>query len=330
MKKKKADKKWILFSIVFSSICGALMFVEIRNCRNEYIKQYEKSNRMYLEALVSNGQYLAAQTGAEFTEEMIHVFETEFPTSARSYGLVGKENEILFLRDRTKTAEMQHTTLEEYFSDCLEGKEAYQITRMDCETENGTVIVAICTQESYLLKNGRYPVLQQHMFVYFGLLAVAFVVSTVYLSVQLKERRGRERELCVKLAQDRTTIERLSRQLESRKHRDVMGGEGSFYSRNVAERVLGKLTREQRKKCRKVIVYFDRKDSATMVRLAVLLERMLNGAGIFCLWSENEYQMILLNADDEIVENVAKQLVLQYRAMYQREPENVHVIIDRL
>lgn len=329
-KRKKADKKWILFSIVLSMVCGALMFVEIRNCREGYLQQYEKSTGMYLEALVLNGQYLAGQTEKEFTEGMIRVIETEFPTSARSFCLVGKNNEILFLRDKTKTAEMYDLTVEEYIRDCLEGKDSYLITRMDYETDAGVVTVAICTQEDYLLKSGRYNVLQQHLLVYLCLLAVAFVVSVVYLSVRLKEKKCREQELCVKLAQDRTIIERLSKRLESRKHRDVMGGEGSFYARNVVERVLGKLTREQRKKCRKVIVYFDKKDQATMVRLAVLLERMLNGAGIFCLWAEDEYQIILLNADDEIVENVAKQLILQYREMFQREPEEVHVIVDRL
>lgn len=345
--KKKITSKLVLFFSVVLSIAGLfLVLLELYNFRKGFIKQYNKNTGAYLEVLMANGAYAAKQSGIAYTDGVIRTIESEFPTSAKTFCMVGENNKILFLRDKTKTEELFDTTVEEYIgyddgayrtvpkivseSQYLEDGQRFWVTRADSMTDTGIVTIAICTQEAYLLSTADFKVLQQHVVLYFGLLTAAFITSVVVLRHRVKEKEKRENELSGKLTESRTIIEQLVKKLESRENSETVSGEGCYYPRSIVERVLAELTREQRRKSRKVMIHLENSDAVVLVRMSVLLERMLNGTGLFCLWTETEFQVIMLNAEPENVNNFAKQLVLQYRIMFQKEIEGVHITIDRL
>lgn len=344
--KKKLNKKLLFSAVLLSIACVILSLAEIYNSRKSYIEQYEKNTELYLDSLLLNGQYRAKEQNTGLAEGIIQVIETEFPTSARMFCLVGMENEILFLRDQVGTAELYDVTVADYIGagepgnirsgkinstvSRVQKKDRYVITRMDKETEQGILTVAVCTQESYLLKSGNFDMLLQHLSVYIGLLAIAFVVFVAYLSMKVREQIQREASLAEQLTNDRVLIEKMSRHLERHEKGDVMGGEGSYYPRSVVERVLANLTREQRRNSRKAMIYCEKNSQLMMVRMAVLIERILNGRGIFCLWAEDEYQIVVLNAENETVENIVKQVLVQYRDMYQADIDGIRITIDRL
>lgn len=345
MKKKKVSKSLIVTSVILSILCIFLVLVELYNNKKGYINQYGKQMEMYVETLLSNSEYRAKEENVGLEEGMIRTIETEFPTSSRCFCLVGKDNEILFLRDKTKTAEIFDTTVAMYIglegayvprfqsnttTTRLQNGERYLVTRVDVQTETGLLTLAVCMQENYLLASGNYKVFQQHMMVYIGLLVIALVVGVSFLSIRVREKTEWGESLQEQLIKDRVLIEKQAKRLESRERGDVMGGEGSFYPRSVVERVLNELTREQRRRCRKIMVYFDDKNHVLCVQLSVLIERMLNGIGVFCLWAEDEFQIIVFNAENEAVENIAKQLVVQYKNMFQKDLKNVKIVVDRL
>ncbi len=344
--KKKLNKKLLFFAVLLSIACVVLSLAEIYNSRKSYIEQYEKNTEMYLDSLLLNGQYRAKEQNTDLTEGIIQIIETEFPTSAQMFCLVGKDNEILFLRDQVGTAELYDVTVADYIGagkpdnirngkinstvSYLQKKDRYVITRIDKETEQGILTVAVCTKETYLLKNGNFDMLIQHLLVYIGLLAIAFFVFVAYLSMRVREQTERETSLSEQLTNDRALIERMSKHLERHEKGDVMGGESSYYPRSVVERVLSNLTREQRRNSRKIMIYCEKNSQVMLVRMAVLIERILNGRGIFCLWAEDEYQIVVLNAENETVENIVKQLLVQYRDMYQADIDEIRITIDRL
>lgn len=344
--KKKTNKKLIIGSVVLSLACVILSLLEINNSRKSYIGQQEKNMEMYLESMLSNGEYLAQKMNVDFTDGMIQTIEAEFPTSSQMFCLVGKDNVILFLRDQIRTAELYDIAVADYIGagkpdditkekinssiSYLQKKDRYVITRIDKETEQGLITVAICAKESYLLKSGNFDMLLQHLLVYIGLLAIAFIVSVAHLSARVREKAERETLLSEQLANDRALIERMGRHLERHENGEVMGGESSYYPRSVVERVLSNLSREQRRNSRKMMIYCEKNSQVMLVRMAVLIERVLNGRGIFCLWAEDEYQIVVLNAGNETMENIAKQLLVQYRDMYQADIDGIRITIDRL
>lgn len=345
-KKKKNNRVWLVISVGLSVAFFLLMLDEVETCKDRYLSQYTKTMESYLETLIENGRYVAMQSETELTDGVITAIEEQFPTSSKCFCFVGKENEILFLRDREKTEEVSKVTLETYLGESVSGirrmfrvgttrnefrdGECYWVSRLDLEEESGIVTVGICTQEQYLLTTGNFNLLQRHLLLYVGLFAVAYVICTIFLLSGIKERDEKAESLKVQLSNEIMTVERLSQKLESREHSDVMGGEGCFYSRNIVERMLSELTEEQRGRCRKIIVHLNTSEQAVAVRFAVLMERMLKGMGVFCLWEDNEYQIVVLNMENEAVENLAKQLVIQYRKVFQKEIGEVRIIVDRL
>jgi len=344
MKKNKIEKRFMVYAIGLSIICVFLSVVELFNSKSSYMKQYEKNMEMYLDTLLVNGSYMAAESELPFTEGLIRSIELEFPTSSKTFCMVGKDNAILFLRDKTKTAELFDVTVAEYLGQEADGEKSriyttenefqdgdrYLVTRVDLEDESGVVTVAICTQIKYLLASSNYNMLLQHILLYVGLLGVAFIICAVVLSMRMRENVDRQGALSAQLSKDRAIIDRMTKRIESREHRDVMGGEGSFYSKSVIEQVVGSLSIKQKRKSRQILVHINKNNQVMAVRLAVLIEHLLNGIGIFCLSKEDEYQIILLNADNEAIENVAKQLVVQYKNMFQEDLEDVHIKIAEL
>ena len=336
----------MFFAVLLSIACVVFSLAEMYNSRKSYIGQYEKDMEMYLESMLSNGSHLSQKQNTDFTDGVIQAIETEFPTSAQVFCLVGLDDTILFLRDQVGTAALYDITVTDYIGagepgnvsrgiinstvSKIQKKDRYVITRVDKETEQGLVTVAICTKENYLLKAGNFDMLLQHLLVYIGLLVIAFLVFVAYLTARLREKTERETSLAEQLTNERILIERMSRHLERHENGEVMGGESSYYPRSVVERVLSNLSREQRKNSRKMMIYCEKNSQVMLVRMAVLIERILNGRGIFCLWAEDEYQIIVLNTGNGTMENIAKQLLVQYRDMYQAEIDEIRITIDRL
>lgn len=345
-KKKKNNRLWLVVSVGLSMAFFLLMLDEVETCKDRYLSQYTRTMESYLETLIENGRYVAKQSEMGLTDGVITAIEEQFPTSSKCFCFVGKENEILFFRDREKTEEVSKVTLETYLGESVSGirrmfrvgttrnefrdGECYWVSRLDLEEESGIVTVGICTQEQYLLTTGNFNLLQRHLLLYVGLFGVAYVICTIFLLSEIKERDEIAEALKVQLSNEIVTVERLSQKLESREHSDIMGGEGCFYSRSIVERMLSELTKEQRKRCRKILVYLNTSEQAVAVRFAVLMERMLKGVAVFCLWDDNEYQIVVLNMEDEAVENLAKQLVIQYRKVFQKEIGAVRIVVDRL
>lgn len=345
-KKRKKNRIWLIISVGLSMIFFLLMYEEVQTCIDRYLSQYTETMEAYLETLVENGRYVAEQTETDLADGVIAAIEEQFPTSSKCFCFVGRENEILFLRDRKRTDEVVDVTLETYLGETVSGirrmfrvgttknefrdGESYRVSRVDLETEKGILTVGICTQEKYLLTAGNFNLLQRHLLLYVVLFALAYVISTVFFLSGFKERDVKAESLENQLSNEIITVERLSNKLESIEHSDVMGGEGCFYSRGIVERMLSDMTPEQRNRSRKIIVYLNTSEQAVAVRFAVLIERMLKGIGVFCLWDKNEYQIVVLNMNNEAVENFAKQLVIQYRKVFQKEIGNVRIIVDRL
>lgn len=344
--KKKTSKKFIIGAFILSIACVFLTLLEIYNSRKSYIQRYETNMEMYLEELVSSAEYLAKERNTQLTDEIIFAVEERFPTSSKNFCLIGKNDVILFLRDKARTAELFDITVGDYIGyankeaiesarinstvDRIQDNDRFLVTRVDFMRDTDLMTVAICTEETYLLESGNFDILLQHLMVYIGLLAVAFIVGVSYLSVRVKEKTEKEENLHGQLSENRVIIERLAKRLESRENGDILGGEGSYYPRSVVERVLSNLTREQRRKSRKIVVHCEKGNQIVLVRMAVLIERLLSGRGIFCLWAEDEYQIIVLNAENDTLENIAKQLMVQYKNMFYKDMEDIRITIDRL
>ncbi len=343
-KKNRTGKKLTVCAVLLGVACSLLTLIELLGARSSYLEQYSKDTELYLRMLVTNGGYRAQQLGVDIAEGIISTIESDFPTSAKVYCLVGKDDTILFLRDAAETAELFDTTVEEYLgsgtksripavtttTERLQNGSRYLVTRLDLETEIGFITVAICTQEAYLLAAGGLDVLLQRNLLYVGLLVIAYLASVVFLTSKIREKEAKEEELAGKLSQDRGVIERLEKSLESRNKGEAIEGEGGFYTKEVVERVLSELTPEQRERSWQVVIHLDEEDQTMLVRLGVLLDRLLNGVSVCCLWEENEYRVLMLNTEEEGAVNFAKQFILQYQNMFQKDIDSTRITIVRL
>lgn len=347
VKKRRSSKNITVMSVVLSTICLVLSVVDVYGCVKNNLVSYSNTMESYLKMLITNGSYKANEVEGSIVDGIVVAIENEFPTSASFYCIVAVDDEIVFLRDKSVTSNTHDVMFSEYLNletdnsilvtdygrsliSELDNGNKYLISKENIDTGNEVITIAICTDAEYMMKNGNFDILLQHLVLYLVLLSIAFITSVIYLNFRDKENIRIEAELNNKLIENRILIERLGDKIDNQNNSDITDRSGGFYTEEVIEQVISSLTEEQKEKSRKVTIKFSNNDLQLAVRYSVLLERMRVTKSIFCLREEDEILVVMLNTEEDGVNNFAKQFIMQYQNMFQSDVKDTKIIIDKL
>ncbi len=330
-KKNRPSKYLVIMSVILSILCIALMAVDVIACRETNLIRICKEKSEYLETMMYSGQ--------KEPEQIIAYIQDQYPTSASDYCFVAVDDKLIYIRDDNYTKGIDETDVDAYFeisehtprlgegmNACRVwlGGQAWNVIRHEETTQNGHLTVGICINEAYQIAEGDFDLLFQHSMLYMALFSVAFIVSVVFLSHREKENEMMEQKLTQQLEENRRLIGRLGERLEAQSGVDYQR-ENGFCTKEVVEKVMEKLTPEQRSKSRKILIHMRERDPQAVVRYSVLLERMKVNKSVCCLWNDEEFLVLLLNTEETGASNFAKQLLLQYQNMFQNDARDIEI-----
>ena len=343
--KNRPSKYLVVMSVVLSVLCLSMLLYDTYGCMKRNLAIRCEQKEAYLNILIEYASTQEGQPDQSVEDGIIDFIEQKYPTSASDYCFVAVDGTLVFLRDRDLTAKLQERDMEAYFgfSDESEridtaydytavversGREWY-VSRYDLNADGKVVTVGICVSKDYMMADGDFDLMLQHVILYMVLFSVAFIVSVIFLSHREKENMVMEQKLTEQLAENRRLIERLGEQIEAQSDMEFQRQTG-FCTKKVVEQVLEQLTEEQKEKSCKVTIRMLTAEPHLIVRYSVLLERMKVSKSVCCLWEKDEFMVLILNTDEAGARNFAKQFLLQYQKMFQSDARDIQISIVRL
>ncbi len=331
-KKNRPSKYLIIMSIVLSVLCMVLLVVDVLQCREANLVQSCQEKETYLEAMAYSGNYEA--------EKIIAYIKQEYPTSASDYCFVAVDEEILFMRDENFTKGLDEENVQAYLGisehtpkveECrssysvLLGGTPWYVIMHEITVDDRTLLLGICSSETYLISESDFDILLQHSVLYMALFSVAFITSVFFLSHREKENELMEQQLTDQLVENRRLIERLGERLEAQSSMEYRRVNG-FCSKDIIVDIMERLTPEKREKSQKIEIKVNETNPQTMVRYSVLLERMKVSKSVCCLWEDDTFLVLLLNTDENGASNFIKQFLLEYQKMFQSDATDIQVL----
>lgn len=337
MKKKKTEKKLIVLSVVVTILCLGFIFMEISTCRKKITEHHGNHLLQQLQLLEEAAKQRTVAEDKVYSEMLLQVIEEKIETDSRHFCVVGKDGTLLLVRDKRMTLEYSDKSASEFLGNpavstgagVTEGRfsdgETYVYAVKTTETAEGTITVAVCTQKKYIWEQVDFDILNQRMIVYLGLTALAYVASVTWLAMSCGKLKQQKEEQNEQLMKNRVLIDKLVNKLDARMSGALVDEDGGLYSREIVEQVMGTMTPEQKKRSYCLMIEMQENSPDLLVRLSVVLDRLLTGGSICCLWEENQFRAVLMNVEEEVAITLSKQLIMQYQRMFQQDLNGVSV-----
>lgn len=339
MKKKKTEKKLIVLSVVVTILCLGFIFMEISTCRKKITEHHGNHLVQQLQLLEEAAKQRTLAEDKVYSEVLLQVIAEKIETDSRHFCVVSKDGTLLLVRDKRMTLEYSDKSASEFFGDpestvsaevgVTEGRfadgETYVYAVKTTETAEGTITVAVCTQKKYIWEQVDFDILNQRMIVYLGLTALAYVASVTWLAMSCGKLKQQMEEQSEQLTKNRVLIDKLVNKLDARMSGALVDEDGGLYSKEIVEQVIGTMTPEQKKRSYCLQIEMQESSPDLLVRLSVVLDRLLTGGSICCLWEENQFRAVLMNVEEEVAITLSKQLIMQYQRMFQQDLNGVSV-----
>lgn len=336
--------KLVPVAVLLSLIVLGFVWFELRQIRENIITQSKETSKVWLGRLTENGMFQAEQQGTTVTEGIMEAVNALFPTSSRYFCVVGVSDRVMLFRDAVMKTEKQGETINSLFRNMKWEKqeavsvadgsffdeERYLIVKQDMEFGSEKITLAVCMAEDYLFSSYSYDICRQQILLQTILLGFAYIACLIYLTRKMIEMDADKMQYKKVMVEQRKNIEHLQERMESRLNGTTINGEGGLYSKEIVEQVLSGLTAEQKKKSRQLVVRVDEQNQDMLIQLGVLLDRLLTGMSVGCLWSRNEYIILLMDVDDAGAMNFARQIIVKYQNTYQKDVTATKISIDRL
>lgn len=339
MKKKKTEKKLIALSVVVTILCLVLTYLEVTSCRSKILEHHGKHLLQQMELLEETAELRSESNAVSYSDALISLIQERTETNSRHFSVVCRNEELLYLRDRTMTLEYHDKNPRQFFMEeepvpnakgelrqgsFLDG-EQYVYAVGAKETKEGVVTLAICTQREYVWKETDADILYQRLFVYLGLTLLAYVASVSWLANAYRRQKTEDENLNEQLTKNRVLIDKLVNKLDARMSGALVDEDGGLYSREIVEQVMDTMTPEQKKRSYCLMIDLQEESPDLLVRLSVVLDRLLTGGSICCLWEKNQFRAVLMNVEEEVAITLSKQLIMQYQRMFQQDLTKVTV-----
>lgn len=347
MKRKLSTSQNRIIIMLVTVLCLtflALSTIDIIHNRERSLTIYSTLKEEEGTMLMRESTRLLEYSEKPLEEILITIIQDSYVTSASSYCFVAVDDRIIFLRDERKTS----LSLQQFLdlsSDKLEyldypakntihtvlgDNQKYVISLFKAEQDGKTITLGICTRTDYIVKRYEADLLIQHILLYNLLLIIGFVTAMFYLMRQNKNQKDTIHQITDEMVRNRKLIEVLNEESDNQSNQKLNDKNSGFLTKNTVEEMLQILTREQKKKCTRIVIEIESWDVNTLVQFAIMLERIKIRKSVSCLWKDGEFLVILLNCNQIEVENYVKQLQNQYENEFQDKVANIRFRIEQL
>lgn len=351
-KKIKAEKKknngvsnkLIGISIALSVLCIALALVDMLSCLKKNLVVYSENQERYINEVLSDCSD-DSETTKEVVDNIVRKIQKEYNTTASNFAFVAVGEKITFLQDETVTDTMTEYNINRFLNTNSASAldESLWDTMVTTLPNGNTVLVSkntvtvgeeeitfgICTRQKYAIQRSNFDVLIQHLLLYMVLYSISFITTVVYLVYKEKESLVIKRQLEEKVVENRLLIEKLENKIEqsAAKGQEVHYG---FTNKKTIIDIMDSLEGDRRLATQKIYISTLDMSVENVVRYAVVLDRMKLPKTVMCLWEEDKYLALMLNADKDEAKNYARQFILQYQSIYGEDIEETKITIEGL
>ena len=347
VEKKKnnvVSNKLIGISIALSVLCIALALVDMLSCLKQNLVVYSENQETYISEVLSDCSD-DSETTKEVVDNIVRKVQKEYNTTASNFTFIAVGEKLIFLQDETVTDTMTEyninrflntnsaSTLDESLWDTmvttLANGNTVLVSKNTVTVGDDEITFGICTRQKYAIQRSNFDVLIQHLLLYMVLYSISFITTVVYLVYKEKESLVIKRQLEEKVVENRLLIEKLENKIEqsAAKGQEVHYG---FTNKKTIIDIMDSLEGDRRLATQKIYISTLDMSVENVVRYAVVLDRMKLPKTVMCLWEEDKYLALMLNADKDEAKNYARQFILQYQSIYGEDIEETKITIEGL
>lgn len=308
-------------AIIVSLIFAGLLIYDAYNIKIINVSLYKQRTDAQAK------EYMKIDELSEDTSgQIIEFIDKNFNTSASVYCIVSDGDEIVFVKDKQTTSKLKDSSYSKYMADIENGNEKYIVSTAASKLND--VMITIVSKEEYIVKQGKYDLLIQHVHLYSILFALA-CVAIAYFQMRRRKRLAREiGNLHEEMAVDRKHIESLVDKKNNEQNADMNNKSSGFMSKKTMEAIVNLLTDKQKNACCKIMLKVSNEDE--LLKMVVLLDRTSKKGCISCLYEENTFMIILLNANNDDAKIFISTLDAGYRKSFQETIPVFDIQIDSL
>ncbi|ROR28727.1 hypothetical protein EDD66_104316 [Mobilisporobacter senegalensis] len=343
------NKKLMAGVVIFCSIIFFLILLNIEYCINQSMKVYSSLQEDKLVLMLSEAEIRTEWNHDTYQSNLSSIIKSDFATSASEYCFVAVEDELTFIKDNDTTEialaknnlklkdfikiengsypldDSSITTLKARLSD----KRSYLVSIGTYTYKNVNYRLGICSREGYVIEKYKMDIYRLHLFIYILLFCTAFISSIFYLLRKQKKDKDTIYRLEQETIHSRLLIDKLHEDINEAaklKNRYPMHG---YFTKQIVENILLNLSEEQMNKSVKLIIRINSLRPEVVTNTSVLLERIQVEEGVSCLWSKNEFIVLLLNAHRKEAERFIQVFRQNYELFSEDAVENdIEFIIE--
>jgi hypothetical protein len=322
----------VAFIISLGILLFFLLMADVNISIRENIIVFQKNQSLLADLLLKRAVIETKMEESELVDNLRVMLEGNYPTSSSSYGLIAKNDTILFLKDENTTTTLMNEKISTYFDAngvSTRDLQKYIISKSVSDYDGNRYTLVICTKQNYLLKKIRLNEMKLHCLSYFVLYGI---ILLVIIALNFYKLRAREKQISEMEQTDKNNLLMIERFQQDRNKNYVLSEREdrySFYSRTIVEQVISQMEEEQKRNCIQIDIYVENLKMEHFIFITAVLGRIKEGNSISCYWKENQFKILIFDQKEE-AQQFIDLFVRKYKAEYQENVEELKIVASRL
>lgn len=310
---------------------NVLCVLELQSLRDHTLENIASNQEQYLSLMKQQ-----LSTSKDVVEDAKQIFTSTYETSSRSFGVILKDEEIVFYRDENSLKQIkenegnfifqQDATLAQSSQVVDIAKGARYITSFSSiELGQEQVTIALLYEEEYALETSDYASYSRHTLLFMilcSILELVFVYSLYRKNIALKNEIHEWEE---SEQSNRKQIEQLVSNLRIIQNDRLDESIFGLVNKPAFVKVIQQLSSQQQQRCHIIRIKVIQPQEDTMLYLAAILQRLEILKCISTKWEEQEFCILSLNNDTIQLENIVRYILQSYTKEYGGQIDDLHI-----
>ncbi|MBB2182483.1 hypothetical protein H0486_06310 [Lachnospiraceae bacterium MD1] len=306
----------LLSVILFCILIFVLVVLDIDNFTKNSIAVYTASQEERVLDMMYSATEISELNTQSYDTNLVEMIKSNFSTSSSIFCFVAKDDQIIFLKDDNTTLSLLDKysgKLEDVIRPLdkegfrIEGHSGslraklydhrdYYVSVASYTYDNVNYKLGICSREYYLTTKMKMQLLLLHVYTYLTLIIIAFISLTFFLLQKTKKDRLKINQLESETANSRLLIDKLNEDILKITINKTSNRTSGLLAKDLVESIIHNLSEEQKKQTFKVCIKIQAPRQELYTNVAAQLDRFYVDNCISCLWSENEFLVLLPNS----------------------------------
>lgn len=332
-KEKKNRIIIITTAIVLGIVLCILLIVDMNNTVTKSLTVYQENQDILAEAMLRNAVAKTQKDGSNLIDNITLDINENFSTSSSMYCILSKNDKLVYLKDENTTSTLMDEKFSDYFNDnniAARDNQKYIISTSEILNNGDNYTFVICTKQSYLEKKLNFDELRLHCLGYFVIYGVLLLIFIIYLFYKLRSKEKSIKAFEYEVKNDRLIIEKFEIDKNKNYVNSERDGVYSFYNRSIVDEVIACMSQEEKTKCIQIDIIIQNLKMEHFVLITAILGRIKEGGSVACYWADNQFKVLLFNADEKAVQGYIDLFISKYKSESEEKIEELKIVASRM